>query len=222
MCIRCFARAHSPPTTNGNTTQHQTDAVIVAAARTPVGAFQGALSPLTAPMLGGAAIKGAPRCSVLRPIVGALLERCLVSSAPALRCAHSCTSPLNPTAPRTRTQQRQHTHTHTNINTCTSTAAVARAGVDPAAIQEVLFGNVCSANVGQAPATQAAVAGGLPHSVPATTINKVCASGMKAAIFAAQAILAGARLGWAALRWAVVGWAALRCCSAVLRCSALE
>lgn len=104
--------------------------MIVAAARTPVGAFQGALSPLTAPQLGGAAIR----------------------------------------------------------------AAVARAGVDPAAVQEVYFGNVCTAGVGQAPATQAAVAGGLPHSVPATTINKVCASGMKAVIFAAQAILAGERM----------------------------
>ncbi|GBF90152.1 hypothetical protein Rsub_03285 [Raphidocelis subcapitata] len=103
------------------------DAVIVSAVRTPVGAFQGALSALTATQLGGLAIK----------------------------------------------------------------AAVERAGIAPSAVQEVLFGNVCSANLGQAPATQAAMAGGLPHTVPATTVNKVCASGMKALIFAAQSISAG-------------------------------
>ncbi|KAI8476485.1 MAG: Thiolase, N-terminal domain-containing protein [Monoraphidium minutum] len=103
------------------------DAVIVAAARTPIGAYQGALAALTAPQLGGVAIR----------------------------------------------------------------AAVARAGVRPEDIQEVFFGNVCSANLGQAPASQAAAEGGLPHTVPATTINKVCASGMKAVILAAQAILVG-------------------------------
>jgi acetyl-CoA C-acetyltransferase len=70
-------------------------------------------------------------------------------------------------------------------------AAVSRAGVAPSDVQEVLFGNVCSANLGQAPASQAASEGGLPTTVPATTVNKVCASGMKAVIFAAQAILTG-------------------------------
>lgn len=106
---------------------HPRDAVIVSAARTPLGAFQGSLSALTATQLGGVAIR----------------------------------------------------------------AAVARAGVRPEDIQEVLFGNVCSANLGQAPASQSAAEGGLPHTVPATTINKVCASGMKAVIFAAQSILVG-------------------------------
>ena len=51
------------------------------------------------------------------------------------------------------------------------------------AIDEVLFGNVCSANLGQAPARQAALYGGLPFEVSCTTINKVCASGMKALMF---------------------------------------
>ncbi|MXV15667.1 acetyl-CoA C-acyltransferase [Hufsiella ginkgonis] len=65
--------------------------------------------------------------------------------------------------------------------------AVARAAVDPQLVQEVLMGNVLSAGLGQAPATQAAKFAGLPD-LPATTVNKVCASGMKAVMLAAQAI----------------------------------
>lgn len=69
-------------------------------------------------------------------------------------------------------------------------SAVERAGIDPGQIQEVFMGNVLSANLGQAPATQAAKFAGLPD-VPATTINKVCASGTKAIMLAAQSIALG-------------------------------
>ena len=58
-------------------------------------------------------------------------------------------------------------------------AALERANVDPALVQEVYFGNVLSANLGQAPARQAALGAGIPNSVVCTTVNKVCASGMK-------------------------------------------
>jgi len=71
-------------------------------------------------------------------------------------------------------------------------AAVERSGIDdPAQIDEVFMGNVVTAGEGQAPARQAAIFAGLPASVGATTINKVCGSGMKAAMLAAQAIKAG-------------------------------
>ncbi|RZJ80170.1 MAG: acetyl-CoA C-acyltransferase [Flavobacterium sp.] len=69
-------------------------------------------------------------------------------------------------------------------------AAVEKAGLTPAQIQEVYMGNVLSANLGQAPATQAAKFAGLPD-LPATTINKVCASGIKAIMLAAQSIALG-------------------------------
>jgi acetyl-CoA C-acetyltransferase len=69
-------------------------------------------------------------------------------------------------------------------------AAVEKAGIKPADVQEVYMGNVLSANIGQAPATQAAKFAGLPD-VPATTINKVCASGTKAIMLAAQSIALG-------------------------------
>ena len=69
-------------------------------------------------------------------------------------------------------------------------AAVERAGIDAGQIQEVFMGNVLSANLGQAPATQAVKFAGLPD-VPATTINKVCASGTKAIMLAAQSIALG-------------------------------
>lgn len=58
-------------------------------------------------------------------------------------------------------------------------ASLKRANVDPSLVQEVFFGNVLSANLGQAPARQAALGAGLPNSVISTTVNKVCASGMK-------------------------------------------
>jgi acetyl-CoA C-acetyltransferase len=69
-------------------------------------------------------------------------------------------------------------------------AAVEKSGLKPDQIQEVYMGNVLSANLGQAPATQAAIFAGLPY-LPATTVNKVCASGMKAVMLAAQSIALG-------------------------------
>lgn len=101
--------------------------VIVAAARTPIGSFMGALSTVSAPKLGAVAIKG-------------VLDK---------------------------------------IN------------LDPKLVDEVIMGNVIQAGVGQAPARQAALFAGLPNTVIATTVNKVCASGMKAVMQGAQAILSG-------------------------------
>ncbi|MBQ4914563.1 acetyl-CoA C-acyltransferase [Maribacter sp. MMG018] len=103
------------------------EVVIVSAVRTPIGSFMGALSTVTAPKLGAAAIKGA-------------LEK---------------------------------------IN------------LKPESVDEVLMGNVVQAGTGQAPARQAAIYAGIPNTVPCTTINKVCASGMKAVMQAAQAISLG-------------------------------
>jgi acetyl-CoA C-acetyltransferase len=103
------------------------DVVIVSAVRTPVGAFQGALSSLTAPKLGSLVIA----------------------------------------------------------------EAVKRAGIAPADVSEVVFGEVLTGGVGQAPARQAALGAGLPNSVPCTTVNKVCGSGLKAVMLARQAIACG-------------------------------
>jgi acetyl-CoA C-acetyltransferase len=100
---------------------------IVSATRTPIGAFQGALSPLPAPKLGAAAIE----------------------------------------------------------------AALARAGVAPSRVDEVFMGNVLSAGIGQAPARQAAIFSKIPTSVPATTVSKVCGSGMQAIIFGVKTIALG-------------------------------
>ncbi|HUF27319.1 MAG TPA: acetyl-CoA C-acetyltransferase [Gemmatimonadaceae bacterium] len=101
--------------------------VIVAAARTPIGKFLGALSPVSAPELGAVAIR-----EVLR-----------------------------------------------------------RAGLPAEEIEEVIMGNVVQGGVGQAPARQAAIRAGLPPTVSALTVNKVCGSGLKAVMLAAQAIRAG-------------------------------
>src|SRR5713226_6837076 len=68
---------------------------------------------------------------------------------------------------------------------------VRRAGIAPDAIDEVIMGNVVTAGVGQAPARQAAIHAGLPDDIPAFTVNKVCGSGLKAVMLAAQAIRAG-------------------------------
>ena len=68
---------------------------------------------------------------------------------------------------------------------------VRRAGIAPDALDEVIMGNVVSAGVGQAPARQAAIHAGLPDDIPAFTVNKVCGSGLKAVMLAAQAIRAG-------------------------------
>jgi len=104
-----------------------TDIVIVAAKRTPMGGFQGALSGLSATQLGAAVIA----------------------------------------------------------------ANLSESGVTPDQVQEVLMGCVLPAGLGQAPARQAAIGGGLPDSVPATTVNKVCGSGMKTVMMAADQIRAG-------------------------------
>jgi acetyl-CoA C-acetyltransferase len=101
--------------------------VIVAAARTPMGAFQGELKDFSAPQLGAAAIR----------------------------------------------------------------AAVERAGIKPEQVQEVVMGCVLPAGQGQAPARQASIGGGLPLSTGATTVNKMCGSGMKAAMFAHDMLAAG-------------------------------
>jgi len=101
--------------------------VIVSAARTPIGGFQGHFKNLTAATLGAVAIK----------------------------------------------------------------AALERAGVAGAEVDEIIMGNVLSAGQGQAPARQAALAAGVPNSVGCTTINKMCGSGMKAAMFAHDLLLAG-------------------------------
>lgn len=69
--------------------------------------------------------------------------------------------------------------------------ALDKINLDPSLVQEVYMGNVLQAGVGQAPARQAALGAGIPNTVPCTTVNKVCASGMKAVIFAAQAIKCG-------------------------------
>jgi acetyl-CoA C-acetyltransferase len=69
--------------------------------------------------------------------------------------------------------------------------ALRRAGVEPGRVDEVIVGNVLSAGVGQAPARQVALAAGLPPSVAAVTVNKVCGSGLKAVMLADQAIRAG-------------------------------
>ncbi len=70
-------------------------------------------------------------------------------------------------------------------------AALERAKLDPKWVDQVIMGNVLSAGVGQAPARQAMIYAGIPHSVPSTTINKVCGSGMQAVNLARNAILAG-------------------------------
>ena len=105
----------------------RTTPVIVSAVRTPIGRFLGGLSSLSAPDLGGIALR----------------------------------------------------------------EAVARAGISPEDVEEVIMGNVVQGGVGQAPARQAVIKAGLPSAVSALTINKVCGSGLKAVMLAAQSIRAG-------------------------------
>ena len=105
----------------------ENEAVILSAARTPIGKFQGTLSSVPATELGAIAVK----------------------------------------------------------------AAVERAGINPKDIEEVIMGNVVQAGEGQAPARQSGILGGIPATVSASTINKVCGSGLKAAMIASQAIRAG-------------------------------
>lgn len=79
----------------------------------------------------------------------------------------------------------------TQLGSIAIQGALERAGVSPTAVEEVFMGNVCSANLGQAPARQAALGAGIGIHVPCTTINKVCSSGMKAIMFGAQSIQLG-------------------------------
>tara|TARA_B110000444_G_scaffold62189_1_gene58199 strand:- start:1797 stop:2975 length:1179 start_codon:yes stop_codon:yes gene_type:complete len=69
--------------------------------------------------------------------------------------------------------------------------ALQKISLDPTLVEEVILGNVLQANLGQAPARQAAISAGIPYNVPCTTINKVCSSGMKAVMMAAQSIKTG-------------------------------
>jgi acetyl-CoA C-acetyltransferase len=81
--------------------------------------------------------------------------------------------------------------TATQLGALVVREAVARAGIDPSTVDECIMGNVVSAGLGQAPARQAALGGGLPDTVAALTINKVCGSGLKAVMLASQAIACG-------------------------------
>ena len=79
----------------------------------------------------------------------------------------------------------------TQLGTKAIHAAVERAGIKPGQVEEVFYGNVLSANTGQAPSRQAALGAGISNTVPCTTVNKVCASGAKATMFGIQSILLG-------------------------------
>jgi acetyl-CoA C-acetyltransferase len=79
----------------------------------------------------------------------------------------------------------------TDLGAIAVKAAIERAGIDAAALDEVILGNVVQGGGGQAPARQAAIHAGVPGTVPAVTINKVCGSGLKAVMLAAQGIRAG-------------------------------
>src|SRR6476469_7646594 len=81
--------------------------------------------------------------------------------------------------------------TATKLGAIAIKAALEKAGIKPEQVQDVLMGSVMQANLGQAPARQAAKFAGLPNEVNCTTINKVCASGMKAISQAAQSIMLG-------------------------------
>ncbi len=81
--------------------------------------------------------------------------------------------------------------TATQLGSAAIKGALDKINLDPSLVQEVYMGNVVQAGVGQAPARQAALGAGIPDTVPATTVNKVCASGMKAVMQAAQAIALG-------------------------------
>lgn len=79
----------------------------------------------------------------------------------------------------------------TQLGAAAIKGALQKAGINPNQVNEVFMGNVISAGLGQAPATQAMIYAGIPNTVPATTINKVCASGSKAIMLGAQSIMMG-------------------------------
>src|SRR5258705_6733134 len=86
----------------------------------------------------------------------------------------------------------------TQLGSMVVAEAVRRAGIDPAIVEECIMGNVVSAGLGQAPARQAALRGGLSNDVAALTINKVCGSRLKAVMLGAQAIAPGGTEGMVA------------------------
>lgn len=77
----------------------------------------------------------------------------------------------------------------TQLGTLAIRGALSSSELSAEKVDEVFFGNVCSANLGQAPARQAALGAGIPYNVPCTTVNKVCSSGMKSIMFGAQSIM---------------------------------
>ena len=79
----------------------------------------------------------------------------------------------------------------TQLGSTAIKGALEKAGVNASEVEEVFMGNVCSANLGQAPARQAALEAGVGQNVPCTTVNKVCSSGMKSIMFGAQSIMLG-------------------------------
>lgn len=79
----------------------------------------------------------------------------------------------------------------TQLGSIAIKGAMEKAGINPEMVQEVYMGNVISAGLGQAPATQAMLGAGIPNTVPSTTVNKVCASGSKAIMLAASSIMMG-------------------------------
>src|SRR5210317_723027 len=81
--------------------------------------------------------------------------------------------------------------TATQLGTAAIKGVLNKINLDPSLVEEVYMGNVIQAGVGQAPARQAALGAGIPDTVPCTTVNKVCASGMKAVMNAAQTIAVG-------------------------------
>ncbi len=86
-------------------------------------------------------------------------------------------------------------------------AALKRAGIEPSSVQEVFFGNVLSANLGQAPARQAAIGAGLPNTVVCTTVNKVCASGMKGTFLISPLALCSCHIfSWEFRMWSTPPW----------------
>src|SRR4051812_36272359 len=89
------------------------------------------------------------------------------------------------------TRRQQHTVRATRMGAVATKAALERSGVDASVVDEVILGQVVQAGVGQAPARQASIAAGIPMSANATTLNKVCASGLEAINQAGHAIRAG-------------------------------
>jgi len=148
---------------------------IAAACRTPIGGLGGSLSSLPAPKLGSIAIRGFPSLFSLPPH---FWSTCSFSLPPCFSLL------LTPSFTFHLSSFTFHLSSFpSNLSPFTPhkwwTGAVEQSKISPNEIDEVIMGNVLSAGVGQAPARQAALAAGLPNKVVCTTVNKVCASGMK-------------------------------------------